>query len=169
MEKTMHWTESNVNAFIQKVTFDFITQLENRLESDPEMNQSVLAQKLKVSEGAVSQILNNPRNLTLKTMVRYVRALGMKLAVVAYDDGDPGNKLGPINSDIFRLSWEFAEKPRTFRKFHQQDAPSMTAQTVTVSPSSVKIGGDYGNLRPVGGSNGSLSTTAAFGSIAEAS
>jgi transcriptional regulator with XRE-family HTH domain len=163
MEKTMHWTESNVEAFIQKLTFDFITQLEKAMESNPDINQSVLAQKLNVSEGAVSQILNNPRNLTLKTMVRYARALGMKLALVAYDDSDPDNSRGPINSDIFRLCWERAEKPRTFRAFQQPDAPKMSAQTLTVSSPRVKVGSDYNALRLVGGSDGSLSAGAAVG------
>lgn len=167
MERTTHWTEANVAAFIQKVTFDFITQLEKKMESDPDLNQSVLARKLKVSEGAVSQILNNPRNLTLKTMVRYARALGMKLALVAYDDGDPDNSRGPINSDIFRLCWERAEKPRTFRAFQQPDSPNMSAQTIIVPSSRVKVGSDYDNLRPVGGADGSLSTGAAVGRIGD--
>ncbi len=149
MKKTAHWTESNVEAFIQRVTFDFITQLEKVMELRPGVNQSVLAQKLDVTEGAVSQILNNPRNLTLKTMVRYARALGMKLSVVAYDDGDPDNSRGPINSDIFRLCWERAERPRTFRRFQQQNAPEDVVQTVTALPSSEKVRSDYGNLQLV--------------------
>jgi transcriptional regulator with XRE-family HTH domain len=165
MEKTMHWTESNVEAFIQRVTFDFITQLEKKMESSPDVNQSALAQKLDVTEGAVSQILNSPRNLTLKTMVRYARALGMKLAVVAYDDGDEENRRGPINSDIFRLCWERAERPRTFRQLQQSDTLEMVAGTFTVPSSSAKGGGGYGTLRPVNGSGGSLSAGMRVGGV----
>lgn len=167
MEKAMHWTESSVEAFIQKVTFDFITQLEKKMESEPDFNQSVLAQKLNVSEGAVSQILNSPKNLTLKTMVRYARALGMKLAVVAYDDGDEDNSRGPVNSDIFRLSWEHAGKPRTFRMFQEQAPSEVSTQTFTAPTSRVKVGGDYNNLRPVGGVDGSFSTGAAVRGVGD--
>lgn len=152
MENVTHWTESGIEAFIQRVTFDFTTQLEKKMESQPDVNQSALARQLNVSEGAVSQVLNGPRNLTLKTMVRYARALGMKLAVVAYDDNDPENRLGPVNSDIFRLCWERADRPRTFRPFRQHSA----AHTLTVKPSGVGGASGFGKLQPV---NSPLETT----------
>ena len=107
-----HYTTANDEAFINRITFDFIAQVANRLETS-QTKQSELAEKLRVSEGAVSQVLNLGRmNLTLKTMVRYARALGMKVAIVAYDDCDPKNENGPVGSEIFSLSWEKIGKPR---------------------------------------------------------
>ncbi len=106
-----HYTASD-EAFISKITFDFVAQLEHRLETSG-TNQSELARRLNRTNGAVSQVLNCSRtNLHLKTMVKYARALGMKVAVVAYDDRDPQNENGPVGSDIFRRSWEKIGRPR---------------------------------------------------------
>jgi predicted XRE-type DNA-binding protein len=107
-----HYTSANDESFVNRITFDFIAQMANRLETS-KMKQSELAKKLNVGESAVSQVLNlASMNLTLKTMVRYARALGMKVAVVAYDDRDPHNENGPVGSEIFTLSWEKIGKPR---------------------------------------------------------
>lgn len=107
-----HYTSANDESFVNRITFDFIAQMANRLEVS-KMKQSELAEKLNVGESAVSQVLNlASMNLTLKTMVRYARALGMKVAVVAYDDRDPHNENGPVGSEIFTLSWEKIGKPR---------------------------------------------------------
>lgn len=107
-----HWTSANEEAFINRITFDFIAQLQNRLETT-ETTQSEFARKMRVSEGAVSQVLNlNRTNLHLRTMVRYARSLGMKVAVVAYDDRDPQNENGPVGSEIFSLAWQKLGQPR---------------------------------------------------------
>lgn len=126
MEETAHWTARNIEAFIQRITFDFIAQLEQRLGALP-MNQAELAQKLEVSEGAVSQILNNPPNLTLKTIVKYARALGLKVAIVAYDDNDPNNDEGPVGSEIFSSCWERANKPRDHWSLEKLTTPTKNA------------------------------------------
>jgi predicted XRE-type DNA-binding protein len=112
-----HHTSIDHNAFVERITFDFIGQLAQRLETS-DMSQGELAHKLEVSDSDVSQVLNlNRTNLNLKTMVRYARALGMKIAVVAYDDGDPNNENGPVGSEIFNAAWEKQGKPRDLWAF----------------------------------------------------
>jgi transcriptional regulator with XRE-family HTH domain len=111
MAQEHHWTAENDDAFAHKMAFDFIAQVEKKLAASP-VSQIELARRLGVSEGAVSKILNNPRNLTLKTIVKYARALGMKAAIVGYDDQDPKNENGPVGSEIFTTCWERAGKPR---------------------------------------------------------
>jgi len=114
MAKPIHWTENSMDEFANKLSFDFITQLAKKMETLP-LKQGEFARKLGLSKGRISQILNNPGNLTLNKAIQYARALGMKVAVVAYDDNDPKNERGPINADIFRLCWERAQKPVDFR------------------------------------------------------
>src|SRR5207249_4041234 len=75
-------------------------------------SQNVLAEKLGISKSAVSQMLNNPGNLGLETMVKYARAIGMKIAVVLYDKKN--NKERPVHPDIFRICWEKLGEPRDF-------------------------------------------------------
>jgi len=52
--------------------------------------------------------------MSLKTIVKYARAIGKKVALVLYDDSDHANSSGPINSEIFRRCWERVGKPRNF-------------------------------------------------------
>ena len=130
-----HWTAKSTEAFIHTITFDFVTQLAKKLDILP-INQADLAQILNVSEGAVSQVLNAPRNPTLKTIVKYAQALGLKVALVAYDDGDHNNERGPINSEIFNICWERANRPADFFAL-KTNAPSayraMNREYVTVA------------------------------------
>lgn len=127
MEHARHWTEDSVAGFLYKIAADFVTQLEEKMDSLP-LSQSEVAERLGVSEGRVSQILNNPGNLTLKMIIKCARSLGLKVALVAYDDKDPANERGPINSDIFRICWENQGRPRTFR-YLQSQAPQTDALT----------------------------------------
>jgi len=113
-ELTRHWTEGDVESFMYRIGSDFVRQLQQRMESGPGISQAELAGRLNVSEGRVSQILNNPGNLTLRKIVEYSRILGLKVSVVAYDDRDPTNKNGPINSEIFAACWEESGRPVDF-------------------------------------------------------
>lgn len=108
-----HWTESSLHDFIYRIGSDFISQIEVKLE-EGSLTQKSLALKLKVSEGAVSQVLKSPGNLQLDTMVKYARACGMKVSVLLYDDGDKVNERGPIHPDIFRVCWEISGRPSDF-------------------------------------------------------
>lgn len=115
---TIHWTEQSIKDFAFRIAADFIVQLEDMMEVAP-MSKKELANTLGVTKGRISQIFNNPGNLSLETIVEYSRALNMKVAIVAYNDNDPGNDNGPINSDIFRICWEKANKPRDFWAFEK--------------------------------------------------
>jgi hypothetical protein len=72
-------------------------------------------------------VFNNPGNLSLRVIVEFARVLGMKVGIVAYDDGDPANSNGPINPDVFVKSWENARCPRDLFDLAEADAK----QTVT--------------------------------------
>jgi transcriptional regulator with XRE-family HTH domain len=110
MAPEQHWTEDSSDAFAHRLAFDFIAQIEKRMEALP-ISQIELARKLKITEGAVSKFLNNPQNLTLRTIAKYSRALGIKAAIVAYDDGDVENSHGPIASEMFTACWERVGRP----------------------------------------------------------
>jgi len=117
-----HYTSQNMDFFVERITSDFIGQIAQRLESSG-MTQSELAQKLDVSESEVSQVMNlNRVNFTLKKMARLAQALGMKVALVAYDDRDPGNERGPVGSEIFSQSWESLGRPRKVHTTCSQNA-----------------------------------------------
>jgi transcriptional regulator with XRE-family HTH domain len=113
MNKGRHWTDRSVDDFVHRITFDFGTQIAKALEGS-ETSQADLAKDLGVSAGRVSQILNNPGNLGLKSVVKYARAIGRKVALVLYNDEDSANRNGPINSEVFSTCWEQAGRPADF-------------------------------------------------------
>ena len=115
--KTLHWTERSLDDFVHRIASDFAIQIEKRMGDS--INQKELAERMGVSEGNVSQSFNNPSNFTLKKIVRFARALGLKVSVVAYDDNDPTNQNGPIHSEIFETCWERIGKPADFFKLQE--------------------------------------------------
>lgn len=133
-----HWTERSVKDYLFRIAADFIAQLEKKMES-LKMSQDELAQKLGITKGRVSQVLNHPGNLTLGNVITYARTLGMKVSIVAYEDDYPENKRGPINSEIFRICWEQSGKPSDFWavqeivKINKTVATTATAADITTA------------------------------------
>jgi transcriptional regulator with XRE-family HTH domain len=112
-EVNTHWTAQSYDDFVYRIASDFVQQLEKLMESGS-IKQADLAKTLGVTPGRVSQVLSNPGNLSLKKIVEYARALGQKVALVAYDDGDAENTKGPINAEIFSACWKKAGSPSDF-------------------------------------------------------
>src|SRR5438128_119161 len=108
-----HWTQQDTADFVYRISFDFITQIAKRLERE-KIQHNEFADRLGLTRGRVSQLMNNPGNLTLRNVVHCARTLGMKVAIVAYEDGDIENRSGPINSEIFSRCWQRAGAPRDF-------------------------------------------------------
>lgn len=108
-----HWTERSAEDFVFRIGADFIAQLEEKMETE-KISQNDLAQKIGKTGGRVSQVFNHPGNITLGNIVRYTRALGMKASVLAYEDGDPENKKGPINAGVFKTCWQKCGKPHDY-------------------------------------------------------
>jgi hypothetical protein len=119
-----HWTSASTDDFLYRVAADFAQQIEDAMK-ESEASQAALAKALGVSEGRVSQVLNNPGNLTLRNAIEYARALKRKAAIVVYDDRDPKNRNGPINSKIFTSCWEMRGRPSDF--FELNAPPQQTA------------------------------------------
>jgi transcriptional regulator with XRE-family HTH domain len=112
-EAKKHWTETDVESYVYRIAFDFVAYVSELLETGS-FSQAKLAERLGVTEGRVSQILNNPGNLTLKQIVKVARALDRKVSIVTYDDDDPNNKNGPISAGVFLACWERVGKPADF-------------------------------------------------------
>ncbi len=122
-----HWTERSNKDFLFRIAADFIAQLEDKMESLP-ISQDELAQRLGVTKGRVSQILNNPGNITLGKIVEYARTLEMKVSIVAYEDNDPNNERGPINSAVFNICWEKYGKPHDFWAFQEKESRTSSVE-----------------------------------------
>lgn len=109
----IHWTNRRNKDFLFRIVADFIIQIEKKMDKE-NISQQKLAQKMKISKGRVSQVLNNPGNVSLLTVIKFARTLGMKVSVVAYEDDDPKNTKGPIGAEIFQACWEKCERPQDF-------------------------------------------------------
>src|SRR4030042_3955780 len=136
--KKKHWTERSIKDYLFRIVADFITQLETKMESPP-ISQDEYAKKLGVTKGRVSQLLNHPGNFKLENIIKYARALGMKVSVIAYDDNDPQNTRGPINSEIFKMCWEQSGKPRDFWAFDDINKQAEVAANLTINVIHVNV------------------------------
>jgi hypothetical protein len=116
-----HWTSRSVEDFTYRIASDFIAQVELHIE-DNGPTKTELAERLQRTVGRVSQMFN-PGNTTVSSAVRLCGACGMKVALVAYEDDDPNNDAGPINSEIFRRCWEHMGSPTNFFELEHAIAP----------------------------------------------
>ena len=112
-ELKKHWTAQSTRAFVHRISFDFVTQLEKRLE-ETKTTKKQFAKALKVTPSRVSQVFNDPGNLGLESAVQYALAAGLKVSLIAYDDGDPSNNSGPVNPEIFEQCWKLQGAPTDF-------------------------------------------------------
>ena len=117
MEKLSHWTNRSLEDLVHSVAVDFMAQIEMSMEQSG-MERKELALKAGVSPGRVSQVLNNPSGLNLRSMVKYAAAMNKKVAVVTYDDNDPQNAFGPISGGVFGDAWRNAGCPRDLFEIH---------------------------------------------------
>jgi hypothetical protein len=107
-----HWTSQSITDFTYRIASDFVAQIETNNEMKG-TTQAELATRLDRTPGRVSQLFN-PGNITLSSAIRLGHASGMKVALVAYDDNDPHNQNGPINSEIFHRCWRAMGCPQNF-------------------------------------------------------
>lgn len=115
-----HWTQESLEDFQFSVAYDYVYQLQDALEVEG-MTQKAFAEAAESSESRVSQLFGNPGNLTLKSMIRWARAIGRKVSVVFYDDGDARNELGPVDSEVFLKCWEMAGRPRDLASIEEKE------------------------------------------------
>ncbi len=113
MINDQHWTQQSLGDFAYWVTSDFTAQIETKLEQD-EISHCTFAKMINVTPPRVSQVLHDPGNLTVGNAVKYARALGLKVALVAYDDSDHDNTKGPISAEVFAKCWERMGRPQEF-------------------------------------------------------
>lgn len=107
-----HWTSEDPRKFQFAVAFDFVAELQRHME-ETGLPQNVLAERAGLSESRISQVINNPGNLTLLSIVKLAKAAGLKISVVSYDDGDEQHARGPIGSPVFRECWVRCGSPKT--------------------------------------------------------
>lgn len=125
----VHWTERSIKDYFFRIAFDLIVQFEKKMESE-NISKAELAKRLKITKGRVSQVLNNPGNISIRNIVKYARMLDMKVSILAYEDDDPQNKKGPINPEIFKICWENSGKPRDFWAFQETLGSSKVVDNV---------------------------------------
>ncbi|MEO5936731.1 MAG: helix-turn-helix transcriptional regulator [Terriglobales bacterium] len=134
-----HWTQESTADFSYHIALDFFTQLQDRLTKTP-VKQKAFAERLGVSAGRISQIFNDPpSNPKLESLVKYARAFGLKVSVVAYDDGDADNSKGPVFSEIFAKCWEKLGSPRDFSAITDPIVAFDRARFTVFEPSNEKF------------------------------
>ena len=99
-ENYSHWTERSPGDYEFRLVSDFLRLIYMYTESDEQ----------------------GGKKLSFQGLIALVRQRGLKVALLAYNDGDPKNMRGPILPDIFIHCWEKCGKPRDF--FELEDCPN---------------------------------------------
>jgi transcriptional regulator with XRE-family HTH domain len=164
-KKARHWTAESDDAFAHKLAFDFIAQIENQLELQ-EISRTSFAHRLGVTPGSVSQVLNNPQNLTIKTIAKYCQGLGQKAALIVYQTRkDSENNEGPISPEVFKTCWQRWGEPQDFWQLDESDRTRATTRLIFnvqvpyysyASTSMTTTSWSCGSITETFGSNGSF-------------
>jgi len=141
-KKQAHWTESNTADFLYRIASDFVEQIQDRMR-EKKWTQTRLAKAVGLDKSRISQLLNNPGNLGLDTIIKLGRALELKVAVVAYNDNDRLNNRGPINAEIFRLCWQKAGRPADMWEYRDMSAQA----TIGIGFVMHKVVSEYGHTK----------------------
>ncbi len=110
MTQKMSHAKGDIETCTRLVKQDFLDQLKAYMR-EKKVTQSQLAKALGVSEGRISQVLNNPTNVTLLTSIKLVRALGLKMSVVGYDAEETAPH---VSGEAMRAAWEAEGRPADF-------------------------------------------------------
>lgn len=122
-EVVAHWPQKNSRRFAYYIASAFMSQLEWKMDSDG-ISRSELAKKMGKTPGRITQVFNDPGNMSLRVMVEHAGALGMKVCVVGYED--PDNTRGPLHPDVLVKTWQLAGCPANL--FEAEEA-AMTEAT----------------------------------------
>jgi hypothetical protein len=101
-----HWTQRTIRDYLFRIAADFIAQLEKKMEAE---------------------------NISLAIVAKYAKALSMKMSIIAYEDDDPENIKGPINSEIFKICWEACGKPHDFWELQETEESKQDAAQVALA------------------------------------
>jgi transcriptional regulator with XRE-family HTH domain len=112
MSPEINWP-NDVEAAKHHVSFDFILSLQVRMQ-EKGITVKDLADKVGLTEARVNQFFKSPRKMTLETMNDWALAVGLKLSVVVYDDGDL--KHIPVFGETFNHLWITHGKPYSFNE-----------------------------------------------------
>lgn len=108
-----HWTASDLESMQFAIAFDFVNEIQLQMERE-NISQDDLAKRMDITKDRLSQMMSNPGNLELKSIIKMAAALRMKVSIIPYDDKDPTNTYGPIIAQIFKIIWEKSGRPRDF-------------------------------------------------------
>lgn len=110
-KKNLHWTAGSPEDFKYHVAFDFMSDLENLMDAY-KISVKQLAKKSGVSAQIIQSLVDDPQDLTLIHSVKLSRALGNKVSLVLYEDGDSENQHGPVHPQVFATCWKNLKCPK---------------------------------------------------------
>lgn len=116
-----HWTARSTEDLRYSVGASLLCQIQKAIDLQG-ITQKQIAQRMKVSESAVSQLLTETRNnnFTLDSVLRLSEAVGMKAALVLYPSDARGSG-APIDGEVFARCWQDAGRPEDFWKWHSDE------------------------------------------------
>jgi len=144
MSNIAHWTERSLEDFLYSIASDFVEQLQSKMKALDDMTRAKLAKAAGISKGRISQIFNDPGNISLDTAIRLARALGLGVSLLTYENvADSDNERGPVNADVFRICWERAGRPFDMWDIQALPQVSVTSAALRTPPPPIWVNDIY--------------------------
>lgn len=124
-----HWAHEDIAAYQDFVSMNFADQISDQMERKG-ISQASMAKALGVTEGRVSQILGGNPNLTLKTMIRMVQAIGLDMCVVAYEQDKSGETKIPLYGQTFKACWDVLGQPTSWPEDQSMEISAIPFLTI---------------------------------------
>ena len=100
-----HWTDESPMRFKLCLMYNFLAGVEQRLE-ELCLTKKKLAEKLGVPPRQVNRLWDNPDKITLHHIITWCRVLGLKPAIVVYEDDSIPSRQAPVHPEVFLASWK---------------------------------------------------------------
>jgi transcriptional regulator with XRE-family HTH domain len=96
-----------------RIVADFLVQIDQMLV-EKDMTHADLAERSGVTPGRISQIFNNPGNVTMDTVVALADAVGFSVSLVACDMGKKAPERGYVLAGILAECWRRMGRPTNY-------------------------------------------------------
>lgn len=108
----IHWTDKNFKSYKTKFMFDFIIQLENKMD-ELGIDEEDISNHLNISVKKFNKIMNNPKKLKLKTIYKISKLINCHIGLILYDRkyGISKEHHGPVCPIIIEKSWKLCDNP----------------------------------------------------------
>ena len=107
---------------LYKLSHQFTSQIKIAMDQGG-LKYKDIAERMGLTPGRVSQIMHDPGNITLSTMIKLGNAVGLKTSVLLYDYNYDNLDDDHIIPSVFRACWRRLGSPKNMLDIYDDNKP----------------------------------------------